>query len=158
MALIRWSKRTTTSLLHRLLGHAEVGLLRRVREALEVEVDEGRDFLAALAERRQFERDDAQAVEEVLAEAAVLDHLRQVRVGGGDDADADASRLRVAQRVDPAGLEEAEQLGLDLEREVADFVEEDGAARGGAGLQDTLDSRPRSSVLWIHAERIHRRV
>jgi len=97
-------------------------LFAGLREALEVEVGRGADLLAAIAERRQFERDDVQAVEEVLAEAAVLDHLRQDGVGGGDHADADALRLRVAQSVDLARLEEAEELGLGLERQVAVLV------------------------------------
>ena len=40
--------------------------------------------------------------------------------------------LRLADRVHLAGLEEAQQLGLDVEAGVADFVEEERAAGGGA--------------------------
>jgi hypothetical protein len=91
-----------------------------------------RDFLAPLAQRRQMEPDDVQAVEEVFAEPALGHQRVQIGVGGGDDPDVDAVRLRVADRVHFAGLEKAEQLGLHVEAHVADFVEEQGAARGRA--------------------------
>ena len=87
---------------------------------------------AALAQRRQVQAHDAEAVEEVLAEAAVADQGFEVGVGGGDDADVDAGGLRLADRMDLAGLEKAQQLGLDVEAGVADLVEEQRAAGGGA--------------------------
>ena len=40
--------------------------------------------------------------------------------------------LRLAERVDLLLLEEAEQLGLEVEADVADLVEEERAAGGGA--------------------------
>ena len=40
--------------------------------------------------------------------------------------------LRVAERLDLARLEEAQQLRLHVEAEVADLVEVERAARGGA--------------------------
>ena len=39
---------------------------------------------------------------------------------------------RLAERADFAGLEEAEELRLEVEAELADFVEEQRAAAGGA--------------------------
>jgi len=53
-------------------------------------------------------------------------------VGGGDDADVDGQRAGLAERRDFARLEEAEQLRLQVEAELADFVEEQGAFAGGA--------------------------
>ena len=44
----------------------------------------------------------------------------------------DALRARVADRHDLALLEEAQQLGLHVDRQVADFVEEERAAGRGA--------------------------
>ena len=41
-------------------------------------------------------------------------------------------RRGLAERGDFAGLEEAEKLGLEVEAEFADFVEEEGAVAGGA--------------------------
>ena len=55
-------------------------------------LDEHRDVVAALAQRRDADRDHVEAVVQVLLEAAVGDHLLQVAVGGGDDADVHALR------------------------------------------------------------------
>ena len=74
--------------------------------------------------------DDVQPVEQVLAEPALLHHLPQVDVGGGDDADVDLDRLHAAEAHELALLDHAQQLGLRLERDVADLVEEDAALVG----------------------------
>jgi hypothetical protein len=49
-------------------------------------------------------------------------------VGGGDHADVEALAPGRAERRDLARLEQAEELGLQEERQVADLVEEQGAA------------------------------
>ena len=74
--------------------------------------------------------DDVQPVEQVLAELALLHHLAQVDVGGGDDPHVDLDRLHAAEPHELALLDHAQQLGLRLERDVADLVEEDGALVG----------------------------
>ena len=74
--------------------------------------------------------DDVEPVEEILAEPALLHHLPQIDVGRGDDADVDLDRLHAAEPHELALLNDAQQLGLRLERDVADFVEEDRAAVG----------------------------
>ena len=92
--------------------------------------DEQRDVVLALAQRRQLDRDDVQAVEEILAELALLHHLPQIDVGRGDDAHVDLDRLHAAEPHELALLDHAQQLGLRLERDVADLVEEDAALVG----------------------------
>ena len=76
--------------------------------------------------------DDAEAVEEVLAEAPLADQRVEVGVGGDDQADVDAARLRIANRVNLVRFQEAQQLGLDVEAGIADLVEEQRAAGGRA--------------------------
>ena len=91
----------------------------------------------ALAQRRQRHVDDVDAVEEVLAELAGRDHRAQVAVRRGDDADVDLARLGVADAVERALLEHAQDLDLQRRRHVADLVEEERAEVGGleqAGL------------------------
>src|SRR5439155_3152636 len=51
-------------------------------------------------------------------------------VRGRDDARAHGDRLRPADPLEPAFLEKAEELRLQLWRQVADFVEEGRAALG----------------------------
>ena len=92
----------------------------------------GRDFVAAFAQRGDGEADDVQAVEEVLAKPSLLDQVIQTAVGGGDDADVDGERRRLAEGADLARLEKAQQLRLQVEAELADFVEKERAALGGA--------------------------
>ena len=94
--------------------------------------DQRGNLVAALAQRRDGQRDDVQPVEQVLAEAALLDQLQQVRVGRGDDADVDVDGVRFAERVDLARLEKAQQLGLQVESELADLVEKQRAVACGA--------------------------
>ena len=90
-----------------------------------------RDLLTPFPQRRHVDPDDAQAVEQVLAELPFRDPLLEVGVGRGDDPDVDFLRAGLADRQHLALLEESQQLRLDVERQVADFVEEQRAADGG---------------------------
>ena len=89
-----------------------------------------RDVLAALAQRRQRDRDDVQAVVQVLAELPFGHELLQVPLRGGDDAHVHRERSRAADALDRPLLQHAQQLHLHRQRDVADLVEEDGAAFG----------------------------
>jgi hypothetical protein len=51
-------------------------------------------------------------------------------VGGGDDADIDLADGGLADALDLAAVEDAQELGLEVEGELADLVEEEGAAVG----------------------------
>ena len=80
---------------------------------------EGLDVLAPLAQRRDLDRHDAQAVEEVLAEAPLRHRAPQVHVRGRDDASvsraAAGSRPR-ARRCAPAGRAAASPAGAGAGR------------------------------------------
>ena len=67
---------------------------------------------------------------EVGAEGAAVDLGAEVAVGGGDDAQVAADGGGRADAADLAGLEGAQELGLELGRQLADLVEEEGAAGG----------------------------
>src|SRR5580658_3138233 len=89
-----------------------------------------RDVFPPVAQRGQAQIDYIEAVEEILAEGALFDHDGEVAVGGGDDARLDGDAMRGAYRADFLFLQGAQQLGLQIERELADLVEKDGAALG----------------------------
>src|SRR5262249_26039955 len=93
-------------------------------------VDEEGDVLAALAEGRDHDGEDVDAVEKVLPEAAGLGLGVEVAVGGGEDADVDLDVAGVTQATEGLRLEEAEELDLEGEGELADLVEEEGAVVG----------------------------
>ncbi len=83
------------------------------------------------ARRGQGDGDDVEAVEEVLAEAALGDALLEVDVGRGEDAGAQGQLALGAERAEAAVLEDAEELGLELGGHLGDLVEEE---RAGADL------------------------
>src|SRR6185503_19108424 len=89
-----------------------------------------------LAQRRQAQIDDIQAIEKIFTESAVLDGFRQVAVGGGDDADVHLNRLGAADAVDLPLLDGAQQLGLEARVHFADFVQQQGATGGFLELAD----------------------
>ena len=86
--------------------------------------------LRALAERRELQGDDVEAVVEVLAEVALRDALLEVAVRGGDDAHVDLERLVAADALERPLLQEAQQLHLRGQGDLAHLVEEERAAVG----------------------------
>ena len=103
----------------------------RDAEIAEDAVDEERHVAGALAQGRQRRHEHGEAEVEVGAEAARVDLGLEVAVGGGDDAHVDGQAARRADALHLAALEHAQELRLQLEGELADLVEEDGAAGGG---------------------------
>ena len=88
------------------------------------------DVVAAIAQRRQVQVHDVEAVVEVLAEAAGLHLDLEVAVGGGEDADVDRLGAGVADAHHHLLLQRAQDLDLQRQRHLADLVEEQGAAVG----------------------------
>ena len=100
------------------------------REPLPEALGEFGDRFGDLAQRRDVDGDDVQAVVQVFAEGALAAHLAQVAVGGGDDPDVGPHRSLAAQRIELAFLDHAQQLHLGVQGHVADLVEEDRTAVG----------------------------
>ncbi len=88
------------------------------------------DVFASLAQRRQVQGDDIEAVIQVVAKLAEGDGGVEIAVGGGDDAHVHIHRLRRAQRAHLALLQHAQQLDLQRQRHIADLVEKQRAAAG----------------------------
>ncbi len=91
---------------------------------------EQRNVFAAGAQRRQVDGDDVEAVEEILAEAAVAHRLAQIDVGGGEDAHVHLDLLNAAEMHEALVLQHAQDLGLRVHAHGGDFVEEERAAVG----------------------------
>src|SRR3546814_9105196 len=81
------------------------------------------DVARALRQRRQAQLDAVEAVEQVLAEAAVGDQRGKVGVGRADDAHRDAALAVAAQAFEAPGLQHPQQLDLPGQRQRADLVE-----------------------------------
>jgi hypothetical protein len=88
------------------------------------------DVAGALAEGRGGERKDAQPVIEVFAKLAGCNVLTQIAVGRGDHAHIERDLRAAADALDFAFLQNAQQLGLQADIHLADFIEQQGAALG----------------------------
>jgi len=73
-----------------------------------------RNVVRPLAQRRQPHRNHVDPVEQVLAKPSGPDLRRQVPVGGRDDARARHPALGLAQALEFAVLDHAQQLRLHL--------------------------------------------
>ena len=91
-------------------------------------LDEGWDVCCPLAQRRQADRRDIDAVVQVLPKQALPNQLPQVVVGRGDDPDIGTDRHAAADGRELALLKHAQEPGLRVDRHVADLVEEQRAA------------------------------
>ncbi|MNQ38035.1 hypothetical protein D3C85_515970 [compost metagenome] len=88
---------------------------------------------AALPQWRQGERDHVQTVVKILAKTPRLDLHQGIPVGGADEAHIHRLHLAAADPLQGAGLDEAQQLALQVEIHLADLVEEQGATVRQAG-------------------------
>src|SRR5262245_7024770 len=86
--------------------------------------------VAARAQRRDFDREDAQAIEQVLTKATIGDGLLEIAIRRGDDSNVDAVSAIVADALVLAFLQHSQQLALQIERNLSDFVKEDRASVG----------------------------
>ncbi len=99
-------------------------LVVQEREALQQVARQRFDVALALAQRRDADRVDVDAVVEILPEAPGTHRLHQVHVGGRDQPHVHMPRLRPAQTFDLPVLQHAQQLGLGRQRQLAQLIEE----------------------------------
>jgi hypothetical protein len=90
------------------------------------------------AQGGQAHGEDVEPVEQILAEFAFLDHLRQVAVGGGDDAHIHLDGPVAAHSLEFLLLQYAQQLGLQFQWDFSNFVEKNRAAMSQFEAADTL--------------------
>ena len=113
-------------------------------------LDQAGDVFRTLAQRRHVEMHDLDAIHQVFAERPRRDHLRQIAVGGGNDANIDAGRRRIrADRLNIAVLEEPEQQRLHAQAHLPDFVEEHRATVGQLQLADFVAMRAGEAALHV---------
>src|SRR5262245_21902258 len=116
--------------LHRALGDLLERLALDLRELADEGPHQERHITVACPQRRHGDRKRVQPTGEILPERALLDHSVEVSAGRGDDPDVDAREPGAAPALELASLQYLQHSGLQLERELADLVEED---RGPAG-------------------------
>ena len=93
-------------------------------------VDQRRDVLRPLAQRRHHDPDHVEAEVEVLAEFSLLHQGFQVAIRRGHDAGLDEDVAGAAQAPEPLLVQRAQHLGLERQAHLPDLVQEEGAAVG----------------------------
>src|SRR5271156_5285674 len=96
------------------------------------------DVFAAFAQRRDLERNYAQAEIQISAEFAGRHFAPQLAIGRRHDAHVDLARLRRTDAHHLAVLEHAQQLSLEVRARLADLVEKQRAARGALEASEAL--------------------
>jgi len=93
------------------------------RQAAREQLDEHRDVLPAVAQRRDLDRDHGDEEVQILAELAGADLLLEAAVGGRQDPDINLELVAAAPPADLAVLERPRHLWLQVERQLADVLE-----------------------------------
>ena len=136
-------------------GRAGNGLERFVhapRKLAREGPDQKRNVLRPVSKRGDPDGKDVQTVEEIGPEHPPLDHRSQVAVRRRDHPDVGTQGARAAQTLEFPFLKHPEKLRLQLERELADFVEEDGSAIRQLETSDALSGGARERSLLVPEE------
>src|SRR5262245_22765037 len=97
---------------------------------LDHKVDEQRNIFAPLAQRWELDMNDVQAVEQVFTEDAISHGFVRVFVGCRQNPDIDRGLFGAAQPPHFAVFQHPEQLGLEHDRHLSDFIEKESACIG----------------------------
>src|ERR1700676_68141 len=89
--------------------------------------EESGNIFAAVAQWRQLQVDNVEAMIKIFTEAALANQGEQIDVGSGDDAHVHLDLLRAAEAHELALLNIAKKLGLRFRTNGGDFVEENRA-------------------------------
>ena len=111
--------------------------------------DEEGDVPLSFSQRGKFDRHHVEAMEEVRAEGALGHHRAEVPVRGGDDPDVDLHRSSPSDPRDPPLLEEPKQFRLNVQRQLANLVEEEAPAVGVLQLSATRAHGPRERAAFV---------
>src|SRR5262249_13111201 len=95
------------------------------RESIDEVLDQKRDVLAPFTQRWDPDREDVQAIEQVLAESPLRDLRLQIPVRGTDDANVDRQGPGASDPLEFPFLQDAEQLRLRFGRKLGHLVEEE---------------------------------
>src|ERR1044071_4691617 len=136
----------------RVVGHAQAGAVQLVREAGKGKVREGVDVLAALAQRRDRDREDVDAEEEVFAELTALHRFFDVAVRRANDTHVDVDRRRSADPLEAPLLQHAQDFRLHAESELADLVEKNRYHVGELELSELARRRAGERALLVSEE------
>src|SRR5437773_10764737 len=88
------------------------------------------DIFRAFPQGWNVNRKNIQPVKQVFAKFSLLNHLLEFAIGGSDQAGIGVNSPCASQPLEFSLLEHAQQLGLKLERDVADLIQNYRSALG----------------------------
>src|SRR5664280_1701064 len=128
------------------------GLSALVSELLQKRLGQERDVPFSLPQRRHQNLHDGQTIVQILAERAVAQTLLKIGVGCGNDARINMNLVPAAHPLNPLFLEKPQQIHLQRQGDLSDFVQEERAAVGGLNPPLPLDVRSRERALFVSEE------
>src|SRR5882762_7676603 len=137
---------------HRFRGDPLDGFFHRLTEALEKVAREEWNVVPAVAQGGHLYGNHAEAIIEVLAEAAFRNLLFELLVRSGNDADIHIRFFRTADRANLSFLQDTIQLHLHGQAHISDLVHEERAAVGGLEEALAVFVSPGKSSLHITEE------
>ena len=137
------------STIHGRRRHPRDALVHLLCELLDEVVHQQRNVFAAFAQRRQLDTKHVEPIEKIWAEVTVFDQRLQVFVRRGDTAEIHIDLLVAADAHDLALLQNAQQVGLRLQADVADLVEEYRSAVGNLELALLAILRARERAFFV---------
>src|SRR5437870_4277509 len=106
------------------------------------------DIFRAFPQGWNVNRKNIQAVKQIFAKFLLLNHLSEVAIGGCDQVGIGVNSPCASQPLEFSLLEHAQQLGLKLQRNVADLIQKYRSAIGQLKAADALrDSAGKSAFL-----------
>src|SRR5262249_10239488 len=100
-----------------------------------------RNVFLAIAQRRQMNGEYSKAIVEVLAQAALLNGLPRLLIGGGNDANIEFEFLLAAEPADLTVFQNAQKFWLQLKRHLSNFIQEQRTSIGQLETAGTRDDR-----------------
>ena len=115
-------------LLHQAIDGNRIETYRRAARLDGKMLEQQRNILRPVRQRRHFDAHDIKPIEQVRPEVPAVDGGEQIDTRRRHQPDIDSNRQHAADTFDHPGFQGAEQLGLHRQRHVADFIKEQRAA------------------------------
>ena len=85
------------------------------------------NIAASLPQRRDIERNNIEAIKQVLPKPFLFDHPGKILIGGGDNSKVTFDHPSAADPLESLVFEDSQQLGLQFERHLPDLIQKQGA-------------------------------
>ena len=111
-----------------LRGHLYIAPPELCSVMIDVVINDRGNLRSSFAQRRHAQTNHVQTIVQIFAKTALGDHLFQISVRCGDDPNVHFDGALFTKRLNLSFLSKTEQFRLQVERQVADFVEKERAA------------------------------